>query len=441
LSQIYLGQSIRGVLNTSDDLQKALECILDAAIIFIPEIDCGTIDLYNASLGKLELICYKGISQLMAEQIESYSFDSGGSKLSAEDDGVFCFSPEEQDNQVPRDWEGVQTIIRFPITFEGKIWAVFNAGAHQSRQIASHSFKILANTSKQIRQVIDCYVKDQRINYRLRVENAVAQAGRKFRSMQGPDIDSALRMLGEAVDADRVYIFEFREDLEHMDNTYEWCRPGVASQIHLLQNMETSNFSWWMKKLRSGQNLVIYDVEKLPEHANAEKKVLQQQNIQSLLVIPVYAFDSDLLGYIGFDYTRNKRNWIHEDIEALAIFSHFLGFYWQHKQEGKLLRRQRDQLAKAYNDLQGMNTELINHRDQMEVVNRALEESKNDLIELNSKLCKERDRLEMAIKAANLALWDWDIPSGAFCFNERFPEMLGYRVKRIEFSFRRVKND
>ncbi len=431
ISELFPKEHQRNVLNTRSDLHNTLEFILDAAIFF-PGIDCGTIDLFNSLSGRLELICYKGISQLLAEQIGSYPIDSRGSRLSAEDDCIFCFSPEEQDNQDPYHWEGLQTIIRIPITFEGRIWAVFNAGSHQSRQIASQSLKKLAATSRQIHQVIECYVTDQRINYRLRVENAVAQAGRKFRSMQGPDIDSALRMLGEAVDADRAYIFEFREDLKRMDNTYEWCRLGVESQIHLLQNMETSNFSWWMAKLRSGQNLMIYDVEKLPEHANIEKEVLQQQNIQSLLVIPVYAFDSDLLGYVGFDYTRNKRHWMHEDIEALAIFSQFLGFYWQHKKERKMLRQQKDQLARAYNDLQGMNTELINHRDQMEVVNRALEESKNDLIELNSKLCKERDRLEMAIKAANLALWDWDIPSGAFYFNERFPEMLGYREGELD---------
>ena len=42
------------------------------------------------------------------------------------------------------------------------------------------------------------------------------------------------------------------------------------------------------------------------------------------------------------------------------------------------------------------------------------------------------ERLSLALEGAALGLWDWDIPSGRVSFNERWTQMLGYRVEEIE---------
>ena len=41
-------------------------------------------------------------------------------------------------------------------------------------------------------------------------------------------------------------------------------------------------------------------------------------------------------------------------------------------------------------------------------------------------------RLEIAVTGANLGTWDWDIPTGRVTFNQRWAEMLGYRLDEIE---------
>lgn len=43
-----------------------------------------------------------------------------------------------------------------------------------------------------------------------------------------------------------------------------------------------------------------------------------------------------------------------------------------------------------------------------------------------------KERLGMAIQGADLGTWDWHIPSGNVTFNERWAEMLGYRLDEIE---------
>jgi PAS domain S-box-containing protein len=50
-------------------------------------------------------------------------------------------------------------------------------------------------------------------------------------------------------------------------------------------------------------------------------------------------------------------------------------------------------------------------------------------------LRRSEERLELAIYGADLALWDWDIPLGAFVFSERWAVMLGYRLEEIQPSY------
>lgn len=43
-----------------------------------------------------------------------------------------------------------------------------------------------------------------------------------------------------------------------------------------------------------------------------------------------------------------------------------------------------------------------------------------------------REQLDLALRGADLGLWDWHIPSGKVTFNQRWAEMLGYRLDEIE---------
>jgi len=43
-----------------------------------------------------------------------------------------------------------------------------------------------------------------------------------------------------------------------------------------------------------------------------------------------------------------------------------------------------------------------------------------------------KERLELALKGAELGMWDWNVPSGKFLFNERWAEILGYTPEKIK---------
>ncbi len=157
-----------------------------------------------------------------------------------------------------------------------------------------------------------------------RLETVIAKIASMF--AQAPtykvdeSINKTLQMVGEYANVDRSYLFLFRNNQQIMVNTHEWCADGIAPQIDNLQNVPSKIFPWWMKRLLKHEIIHIPKVTELPPEASAEKEILQAQDIQSLIVVPMIEND-ELIGFIGFDSVRMPKYWETEDINLLKIIS------------------------------------------------------------------------------------------------------------------------
>jgi len=60
-------------------------------------------------------------------------------------------------------------------------------------------------------------------------------------------------------------------------------------------------------------------MDELPSEAFAEKKILQDQQILSLIVVPIWSRERTLWGFMGFDDTEETRDWSVTEVEALQI--------------------------------------------------------------------------------------------------------------------------
>ncbi len=137
-------------------------------------------------------------------------------------------------------------------------------------------------------------------------------------------LDESLAQLGALVGADRAYVFQFREGRALMDNTHEWCAPGVTAQISELQALPSETFGWFMAKVRQGEAFQISDVGALPAEAEAERSILEAQGIRSLLIMPVGPIGFPT-GFVGFDNVREAAEWPPEDIDLLRTASQLVG--------------------------------------------------------------------------------------------------------------------
>ncbi len=131
-------------------------------------------------------------------------------------------------------------------------------------------------------------------------------------------VNEILAILGEHVGAERIYIFRINEFT--MDNTHEWCAEGIEPEMDHLQEMDLSLLQRWIPDFLHHRCVVIEDLEQIKEISPEEYFVLQQQNIHSLVAVPLES-EEKLTGYIGVDNPPADK------IESIANLLNTLGYF------------------------------------------------------------------------------------------------------------------
>lgn len=194
-------------------------------------------------------------------------------------------------------------------------------------------------------------------------------------------INEAMARLGKYVNADRVYIFEYDFENNTTSNTYEWTGTEISEHIDELQELELVDLlKDWMETHKRGHYILIPKTDELPN--SSLKENLLNQKIKTILTVPMFS-GSKLLGFIGFDWVNNYHKVFDNERNLLNVFSQI-------------------------------------------VVNIMLRtKSEKDLIE-------SKTRLDLALKGTQAGLWDWHIESGVVTFNERWAEMIGYKLSELK---------
>lgn len=166
---------------------------------------------------------------------------------------------------------------------------------------------------------------------------------------QGVDneIKHALRIAGEFISADVGLLFLFSEDLRRADNTHQWFAEGVGLDLQDLKTVDTDDFSWWMSKLSKFDYICIPDVNKLPLEAENAKAILQNNGIQSLILIPMPYFGR-LAGTLGFVSLRPEKIWDEEYFALLKIIGEILANALQRKEAQQALLKSEEKYRSLY---------------------------------------------------------------------------------------------
>lgn len=206
---------------------------------------------------------------------------------------------------------------------------------------------------------------EREIQRRLRLELIISEISNDFvhlkREYLDLSINRALQKIGSFAEVDRSYVFLFSDDGLFCNNTHEWCADGIEPQIENLKDVPIDLLPWWMDKLKKFETIYIPRVNDLPHEAKSEREILEAQNIQSLVVIPLLTSEA-LIGFIGFDSVAREKTWQNEDILLLTMLGEILGSgFGRMKYEEDLM--------------------LINSKLELKVEERTLELSKQ--LELN----------------------------------------------------------
>jgi two-component system, cell cycle sensor histidine kinase and response regulator CckA len=160
-------------------------------------------------------------------------------------------------------------------------------------------------------------------------------------------LDQLLQLVGRGMRVSRSYLIQFRDDLRFMDNTHEWCAPGIQPQKERLQALPTRKFPWWMERLLSNDGIAITDLDDLPAEAEAERQILDTQGIRAVLVLPLRSSTGDLLGFMGFDQVNKVREWSRRETESLRLICQLGTRELELRRAGQALRRLQERLIRT----------------------------------------------------------------------------------------------
>lgn len=160
--------------------------------------------------------------------------------------------------------------------------------------------------------------------YHNKFQKVVADISSGFISANSSNIDEKidymLKRIIEIFELDRAHVVSLSEDLKLMVNTHEYCVPGVKSIKHLIDNICLESVPWWKKSLFEGDYIHINNVDELPSDAAAERVILKNMEISSLMCVPIY-IDRSVAGFIGLDSVSKHFQWDTEDINLIQILA------------------------------------------------------------------------------------------------------------------------
>ena len=161
------------------------------------------------------------------------------------------------------------------------------------------------------------------LQYRTEFEKLIADLSTQFTSLATDEVDEeihhALQIIGEFSAVDRSYIMLFSKDGNALSNTHEWCAGGIEPQAANLQGLSIDEVSWF-KEIDRDQAMHLSSVANMTTAASVEKELLESQDIQSIVLVPMI-YGKSTVGFLGFDMVHSEKVWEEEDITLLKTIS------------------------------------------------------------------------------------------------------------------------
>ena len=174
------------------------------------------------------------------------------------------------------------------------------------------------------RDVTERHVTQEKLIYSSNFERLINELSLKLLQASPGNINEILQFivdeLGKIMKVDRSYIFDINHKMGTMSNTFEWSQSGVPAMIEQLQNLNFSDFPWWMEKMDDQQDIILESISGLPPEAAGEKEILTTLGVKSLLVVPLI-YNGKTQGFIGFVRVNKETHWEQESINLLRLVS------------------------------------------------------------------------------------------------------------------------
>ena len=163
-------------------------------------------------------------------------------------------------------------------------------------------------------------------------------------------INKILKEVLRQFQADRTYIFELDRKLHTEVCTYEIAVEGIKERKVLLSESSIDYASWWTGQILSGNPIILFTLNLLPDSAGADKRRLEEYGVKSTMVVPLNSKDG-VWGYIGVDMVREHRNWCNEDYQWFVSLGNIISICMELRRSESEARLEKAYLQNIYKNL------------------------------------------------------------------------------------------
>jgi signal transduction histidine kinase len=168
-----------------------------------------------------------------------------------------------------------------------------------------------------------------RIEHRIKIEGALVEASHLLVSAGEIDFERILGIIGEAVDAERVYLITVPPD----DQPLQEIAAGMS--LTAWQKEPGATDDWWPVSLESAEPELHLLAQ---ERAGRAQALATRSGEPAALAVPVLSPQDKLYGYVGFEYGERPQEWLVEDIRVLSVLGDMLSTYFERKLAEQALR-------------------------------------------------------------------------------------------------------
>lgn len=126
----------------------------------------------------------------------------------------------------------------------------------------------------------------------------------------------AMGLIGPELDADRVWLIFFDEELQNFWVGYEWCADGVPACLPDLPCVPVSLIAHPMKAFLKNRDVMTADIETLPPDAQGLKEEMRREGNFATAGCPLFR-DGRLVALFGVDDTRKIHAWSGAEMKLL----------------------------------------------------------------------------------------------------------------------------
>ena len=234
----------------------------------------------------------------------------------------------------PGDTHPAMISLKTGKTIQNEIMGVFNPQRKKYTWISINSVPEFKPGEKEPFQVFTTFLDithqveaEQKLKSQSELLELLVQTSSSYINISEEDlkhtIQASLKKLGEFVEADRMYVFDYDWAQNTCTNTFEWCAPGIEPQLELLQETSLDGLEDWTEQHLKGEMMYVEDIDLLEESATL-RQILEPQGIKSLLSMPVMD-QNKCIGFIGLDSVEKHHSYSENEFNLLKIFTGILG--------------------------------------------------------------------------------------------------------------------